>query len=90
LVEAGVGGVDIVKVAHHGSPTSSTPGFVTASHPAIAVISCGVANHFGFPSRDVVARWRAVGALVERTDLSGAIVATIGADGQLAVAPFVP
>ena len=33
--------------------------FVAATRPALAVISCGVANAFGFPSPDVVARWRA-------------------------------
>src|SRR5690606_35505475 len=35
---------DVVKVAHHGSATSSTAGFVRASAPALAVISCGALN----------------------------------------------
>jgi len=55
-VAAGLGAADIVKVAHHGSPTSSSPGFVAATHPSFAVISCGVANTFGFPSPRVVAK----------------------------------
>ncbi len=90
LVAAGLPAVDVVKVAHHGSPTSSSPGFVAASHPAIAVISCGVANQFHFPSPEVVARWRAAGAAVERTDVSGAIAITIAPSGALAVDRFAP
>jgi competence protein ComEC len=88
LVTAGIGAVDVVKVAHHGSPTSSSPPFVAATHPELAVISCGVANAFGFPSSEVVARWRAAGAHVERTDLAGAITVTVPADGALLVARF--
>jgi len=77
LVAAGLGHVDVVKVAHHGSPTSSIAEFVAATHPEVAVISCGVANTFGFPSADVVDRWRAAGADVERTDTGGAITVTV-------------
>src|SRR5262249_11361614 len=54
LVAAGLGAADVVKVPHHGSPTSSTPSLVAATHPRLAVISCGAANAFGFPARDVV------------------------------------
>jgi competence protein ComEC len=88
LVAAGIGAVDVVKVAHHGSRTSSSPAFVAATRPEVAVISCGVANAFGLPSPEVVARWRAAGARVERTDLSGTITVTVGADGELEVARF--
>ncbi|MGE5184826.1 MAG: DNA internalization-related competence protein ComEC/Rec2 [Acidobacteriota bacterium] len=89
LVAAGLPHVDVVKVPHHGSPTSSTEAFVAATHPELAVISCGVANQFGFPSEGVVARWRAAGARVERTDLAGAITVEIASDGALTVTPFV-
>ena len=89
LVAAGIGEVDVVKVAHHGSRTSSSPGFVAATHPELAVISCGVANAFGFPSPGVVERWRDVGARVERTDLAGSITVTVAADGALGVQRFV-
>ena len=88
VVTAGLHHVDVVKVGHHGSPTSSSALFVAATHPGTAVISCGVANTFGFPSSAVTARWRAVGATVERTDTSGAITVTITPDGQLAVDRF--
>lgn len=88
LVDAGIGPVDVVKVAHHGSPTSSSPVFVAATRPEVVVISCGVANAFGFPSRGVIARWRDVGATIMRTDLGGSITVTVGADGSLDVTPF--
>jgi competence protein ComEC len=88
VVAAGLGAADIVKVAHHGSPTSSSPGFVAATHPSYAVISCGVANTFGFPSPRVVTAWQAIGAQVDRTDTGGAITATVTADGSLAVDQF--
>jgi len=89
LVAAGIDEVDVVKVAHHGSRTSSSPGFVRATHPELAVISCGVANAFGFPSPAVVERWRAAGTRVERTDLAGSITVTVAADGALVVERFV-
>jgi len=88
VVAAGLPHVDVVKVPHHGSPTSSTAAFVAATHPRLAVISCGVANAFGFPSSDVVARWQAAGAEVARTDQDGAVEVTISPSGALAVTRF--
>jgi competence protein ComEC len=76
---------DVVKVPHHGSPTSSSPALVAATRPRAAVISCGVANRFGFPSPSVVARWRAAGAAVLETDRRGAITVEVGSDGSLDV-----
>jgi len=90
LIIAGLGPADVVKVPHHGSPTSSTARFVAATHPGLAVISCGRENSFGFPSPDVVERWRAVGAEVARTDRDGAITVTIDARGALAIDRFAP
>ena len=88
LVAAGLGHVDVVKVPHHGSPTSSSPGLVAATAPTLAVISCGVANLFHFPSQAVVERWQSAGARVERTDLAGAITVTVGDDGELTIERF--
>ncbi len=65
--------IRIVKVAHHGSLTSSTPEFVNAIHPTIAVVSAGRANHFGHPVPEVLERYRAAGAEVFRTDRDGAV-----------------
>jgi len=75
---------DVVKVPHHGSPTSSSAAFVTATSPRLAVISCGRGNRFGFPAPAVVARWREAGATVARTD-EGSVTVVIDAGGALAV-----
>ncbi len=85
LVAAGIGAVDVVKVPHHGSPTSSSVALVAATRPSIAVISCGRGNTFGFPSVDVIARWQAAGARIARTDVDGAITVVVDAAGRLFV-----
>jgi len=64
---------DIVKVAHHGSKTSSIEAFVSATRPSLAVISVGRTSMFGHPNQDVVARWRASGAEVITTGQRGTI-----------------
>ena len=76
---------DVVKVPHHGSPTSSSPALVAATRPALAVISLGRGNRFGFPGPSVVERWRAAGARVLRTDQVGAVTVTIDRAGHLTV-----
>ncbi|MGB8266719.1 MAG: DNA internalization-related competence protein ComEC/Rec2 [Candidatus Velthaea sp.] len=64
---------DAVKVGHHGSRYASTPAFVAAVHPQIAVISVGRHNTFGHPAPATIEAWHHVGADVLRTDLCGAI-----------------
>jgi competence protein ComEC len=59
---------DVVKVPHHGSRRSSTGPFVAAVRPAWAVASVGVANRYGFPHVEAVARWRGVAAAWRQTD----------------------
>lgn len=71
---------DVVKVAHHGSRTSSIKEFVNTARPAYAVISVGRHSTFGHPHREVVDRWSAAGAEVMTTGEKGTI--TIMTDGQ--------
>jgi competence protein ComEC len=71
---------DVLKVPHHGSRTSSTPAFVDAVRPRIAVISVGADNRYRLPSPEVEARYRARGACVLRTDVCGAV--TVESDGD--------
>ncbi len=88
LVEAlppGALHVDVVKAPHHGSRTSSSPALVGATAPALVVVSCGVANRFGFPAATVVERWQAAGARVLRTDQAGAVKLRITPAGELQV-----
>ena len=63
----------VVKVPHHGSRSSSQPGFVARAAPRLAVVSAGAHNPFGHPHPEVLERYRREGALVLRTDRDGTI-----------------
>ena len=65
---------DVLKVAHHGSATSSSDAFLAAVNPAVAVISVGARNKYGHPSGDVLRALARVGAEVLRTDQAGTII----------------
>jgi len=71
---------DVLKVAHHGSRTSSTEAFLSAVQPTFAVISAGFENSYGHPNRDVIERLQQHHAGVMRTDLDGLI--TVRSDGR--------
>jgi competence protein ComEC len=60
-------------VPHHGSRSSSTPGFVAVVAPQLALVAAGWANRWGFPKPEVVARYRAAGAQVESTGAGGTL-----------------
>ncbi|HEX4964379.1 MAG TPA: DNA internalization-related competence protein ComEC/Rec2 [Thermoanaerobaculia bacterium] len=77
---------DVLKVAHHGSRTSSTASFLEAATPRLALISAGVRNVYHHPSPEVVARLQEGGAHVLRTDRSGEILLAFGADGKIRIA----
>jgi competence protein ComEC len=70
----------VLKVAHHGSKTSSTEEFLSAVHPTFSVISAGRENSYGHPHPDVVARLSQHGSEVFRTDEDGMV--TIRSDGR--------
>lgn len=75
---------DVVKVAHHGSRTSSSDSFIEATRPFVAIVSVGQVSPFGHPDAGVVARWRAAGAQVLQTGRRGTVtVSTDGRDLQL-------
>ena len=73
LVARGLPTVDLLKVAHHGSRTSSTDAFLAAVQPSIAVISAGRGNPYGHPAPATVARLEAAGSQVLRTDQDGTV-----------------
>lgn len=62
---------DVLKVAHHGSKTSSTQKFVQLVDPRYAVISVGTLNKYGHPAESVLENLQ--GRIVLRTDLNGDI-----------------
>lgn len=66
-------GADLLKVAHHGSATSTTPELLAAVHPRFAVISVGYRNSFGHPRQAVLERLQANQVRTYRTDMLGAI-----------------
>jgi competence protein ComEC len=64
---------DVLKVAHHGSATSSSSPFLAAVGPRLAVVSAGVGNPYGHPSALVLARLRHAGSRILRTDRDGEV-----------------
>lgn len=75
---------DVLKVAHHGSKNSSSAQFLSAASPKYAVVCCDY-NSYGHPTNQAVARLKAAGAEILRTDLNGNIVFAVGQNYNLAV-----
>ena len=65
---------NVLKVAHHGSRTSTSQAFLDAVNPAYAVISAGVDNIFGHPHEETVQRLIGKGVVTYGTYVSGTIV----------------
>ena len=82
---ARLGGVDVLKVAHHGSAYQD-PDLIRRVAPRLALISCGADNPYGHPAPGTVAALRAGGAVVLRTDEDGALAVTGTGDGEVRVA----
>jgi competence protein ComEC len=81
---AALGGVDVLKVAHHGSAYQD-PGLIRLVSPRVALISCGADNPYGHPAPSTVAALRDQGAVVLRTDEDGSLaVAGLGAELRVA------
>ncbi|MFF0294023.1 ComEC/Rec2 family competence protein [Kitasatospora sp. NPDC004614] len=80
----GLGRVDVLKVAHHGSAHQDWA-LMAGLRPRLALISCGTGNPYGHPAPQTVAGLRALGAAVVRTDRVGDI-AVLGDAPSLAVA----
>ena len=66
--------VDILKVGHHGSSTSSTKAFLNQIKPKIALISVGKDNTYGHPTESALKRLQNVGAKIYRTDESQSVL----------------
>ena len=67
----------VLKVAHHGSKTSSTEEFLELVKPKIALIGVGKNNNFGHPNIDVIERLENMGSKIYRTDNCGEIIIRI-------------
>ena len=77
--------IDVLKVGHHGSHSSSGPALLNATHPGAALISAGVGNDYGHPHQVTLDHLRAIPDLrLHRTDLEGSIeVVTDGRSYQV-------
>ncbi|MDP4097026.1 ComEC/Rec2 family competence protein [Paenibacillus sp. P96] len=67
------GGIDVLKVAHHGSKTSTSEEWLSYWKPAVSVISAGVNNTYGHPNEGVLERLDRSGSAIYRTDTQGEI-----------------
>ena len=63
---------DVLIVAHHGSKTSSSPAFLDAVRPTVAVVQAGFRNRFGHPAAEILARYRERGIPVVASPACGA------------------
>lgn len=69
---------DVLLAPHHGSGTSSTPAFLLAVHPQLALFQVGYRNRYQHPKAQVYERYRAMGIERLRTDAGGAIALEFG------------
>ncbi|ORL81374.1 ComEC/Rec2 family competence protein [Prescottella equi] len=75
---------DVLKVPHHGSRTTS-PEFLDAVRPRVALVSVGADNTFGHPNPGILQRLAALGAVTVRTDRDGDVAVARSGSGALAV-----
>lgn len=65
--------VDVLKVGHHGSNTSSTEKFLNQVLPEIVVVTVGEGNSYGLPKEQIINRLSNLGSMIYRTDKDGTI-----------------
>ncbi len=75
ILRAGIDvAADILKVAHHGSRTSSSTGFLLAVNPSLAIVSVAKENSYGLPDEDVTLRYEAFHIPLRLTSREGTII----------------
>jgi len=72
--------VEILKVGHHGSRTASSPSFLKAAQPEVAIYMAGIDNRYGHPHGETITALQAIGASIYGTDASGTV--TVSTDGR--------
>ena len=65
--------VDVLKVGHHGSNSSTSYNFLNQTKPEISIISVGKDNEYGYPKQKVINRIEKIGSEIYRTDIDGTI-----------------
>lgn len=74
---------DVLKVAHHGSDSSTSPEFLSLVKPEYSVISCGLSNKHRHPLKSTLDNLVNCGSEIYRTDLQGTIILTIDSKGEM-------
>ena len=72
-----VGPVDVLAADHHGSRTAGDPSFLALARPRWVVVSVGRNNAYGHPNPQAMARYKATGAKILRTDQDGDVTFTL-------------
>lgn len=75
-----IGKVDVLKVGHHGSKTSSSDVFIRAVSPVYSIICAGRDNKYGHPHQVTLDTLEKYGSLIYRTDIHGTIIAKSNGD----------
>ena len=75
--------IKALKVAHHGSATSSGDWLLDNIRPDIAVISCGINNRYGHPHAETIGRLRKRGIRIFRTDVDGEVRIRVKKNGRI-------
>jgi len=81
--------IDVLKVAHHGSDTSTTPELLQAAQPRFAVISVGYHNRYHHPRPEVLKRLQEAHVRTFRTDMLGAVTFLLDGKNVEAKLPFI-
>ena len=74
-----ISGIDVLKIGHHGSKTSSSKEFINEINPNYSIISVGKNNRYGHPNKEVVEVLK--DSKIYRTDLDGSIEVNLNKDG---------
>ena len=80
---------DIIKIAHHGSKSSTSQQFLKEVSPRIALIGVGESNKFGHPNDEVIKRLQKLKVDMYRTDESGEINIVIDGNGGVKIKKFI-
>jgi competence protein ComEC len=76
--EQRIGKIDVLKVGHHGSRSSTSQQWLDRLQPDLSVVSVGRNNRYGHPASEVIHRLDQAGSRVIRTDEHGAVMVTVG------------
>ncbi|MFR1710530.1 MAG: ComEC/Rec2 family competence protein [Clostridium sp.] len=70
----------VLKVAHHGSKTSSSKAFISKIQPQVSVISCGMGNDYGHPNKITLDTLKSINSKILRSDINGNIIIKTNGD----------